>query len=185
MQISRNIPLYREKTTRNISSFAAIYVGSAALYSFATGADTRFLAWSAILAGTEFTNMATVFDSYRVISAAATVGVCYAPQVANIGLPVAYLGVNPSQAAANPTNTDVVTADTSRLFSPVSTQMEVVEWTFPGVGVTTHQWYDVNTPSALGVFTLGNSPAVPLGATTTYPFFDIKFDLVIEFGNPK
>jgi hypothetical protein len=191
MQISKNIPLFTESTTRNITDhcYVAYYYQTGPTiygYSFNSGSDVRNLAFSTILAVTEFSQMATVYKNYRILKAAVTLANCLNFSKANgTHFPILYFDLQPSIAAANPTNSDVVDSDSARLFTPYSTRMEDCTWSMPGPGISTNLWYDTSAPSNLGQFVIGTNADANLENASIDIVFDVKIDLVVQFTNPK
>lgn len=178
MQVSRNISLYSQKVKKNITFYALTTAGTTAtLFSLTNGADVRFLAFSAVLASTEFTNMATVYDNFRIVSASVTVN-----NITRYTIPSPFLivDVSPSETPANPTNSQIIADDSARVFGPYGNN-QVCTWPLLGVGPSSNIWLDTSNPPALGSFNIGNNQSV----VVTSAIWEIRFELCCEFANPK
>jgi hypothetical protein len=144
------------------------------------------LAFSTILAATEFSQMANVYKNYRILKAAVTLANALNFSKSNgAHFPILYFDLQPSIAAANPTNSDVVDSDSARLFTPFSTRMEDCTWSMPGPGISTNLWYDTSAPSNLGQFVIGMNTNSNFNNGQIDIVFDVKIDLVVQFTNPK
>jgi hypothetical protein len=175
IQIGKHINLYTEKVMRNVTYNTIISMNSTS-YTFTPGSDVRFLAFSTILGSTEFTNMATVYDNYRILKVSfTTVNLSQ-----NVVAPILYVDVSPSETPANPNNTQIIQDDSSKLFNPRATIIEAVTWNLKGVGTSTNIWLDTAIPAALGSINIGNQLLSNVAV-----IWDCKIDLVLEFANPK
>jgi hypothetical protein len=186
-QIAKRINLYREKARKNITSVQTVYVRIAGnTYSLATGSDVRFLGFTTPLSSTEFTNMAAIYNNYRIVAASVS-GNPYAGINTNLNQSSnLYLTIDPEGALANPTNLTIISSDTARVFCATSNRVEVVTWSFPGPSYQTNFWLDTASASGnLGSFYLGSNLNTTNSSGAAIMVYDLRFDLTIEFANPK
>ncbi len=183
LQVSRNINyLFKPCAYKNITYNATAVVGTTStLLSLFTGTDTRFLAFQTILGEAEFTNMAAVYDKYRIINASVIVASPTQIDTTNTQS-ILHIDVDSSVSApSNPVNSVVIADDTVKLCSPNATSFEVCKWDLRGIGPSTDFWLDTGVPPNIGTFYIGNN------LTTTQATFvwQLKFQLGVEFANPK
>jgi hypothetical protein len=186
-QISKQINLYRETARKNISSVQTVYIRLAGnTYSLATGSDVRFLGFTTNLSSTEFTNMAAIYNNYR-ITAASVSGNPYAGINTNLNQSSnLYITIDPLGAASNPTNLAIVSSDTARVFCAVSNKVEVVTWRFPGPSYQTNFWLETASASGnAGSFYIGSNINTTNSSGAAINVYDLRFDLTVEFANPK
>jgi len=185
VQMSKQINLYSEKTYRNITLPVTVVLGVAlsGLYSFTPAVDTRFIAFTAVLASSEFTNLALVYQNYRIINASSFgTMTSYGVVAGSLDPPILHMNVEVAETPANPTNSQVILDDTSKIFNPKATVIESVKWVFSGTGITTHIWSDVAISPTVGMFTIGNNITKP--AAIDMGIWDFRLQLGIEFANP-
>jgi hypothetical protein len=186
-QISKQINLFRETARKNISTVQTVYIRLAGnTYSLATGSDVRFLGFTTNLSSTEFTNMAAVYNNFRIIAASVS-GNPYAGINTNLNQSSnLYITIDPLGALANPTNLTIVSSDTARVFCAVSNKVETVTWRFPGPSYQTNFWLETSTASSvLGSFYIGSNINTTNSSGAAINVYDLRFDLTVEFANPK
>jgi len=179
VQLNKHIDIYKERAWRVITYNAHLSEnGSTGLYTLSTGSDVRYLTFSTILSTDEFVNMAIPYNEYRIHKAVFT---SLSP-LTSVRIPYLYVNVEPSNTAANPNNVRVCASDTSRILSPRALCPEAVEYDLRGVGTTTNIWNDTGNTNIGGQFNLGNyiNGTLPSGIN-----WEVKFQLIIEFTNPK
>jgi hypothetical protein len=186
-QISKQINLYRETARKNISTVQTVYIRLAGnTYSLATGSDVRFLGFTTNLSSTEFTNMAAIYNNYRIFAASVS-GNPYAGINTNLNQSAnLYITIDPLGAASNPTNLTIVSSDTARVFCAVSNKVETVTWRFPGPSYQTNFWLETASASGnAGSFYIGSNINTTNSSGAAINVFDLRFDLSVEFANPK
>jgi hypothetical protein len=186
-QISKRINLYHETARKNISSVQTVYVRIAgSTYSLATGADVRFLGFTTNLSSTEFTNMAAIYNNYRIIAASVS-GNPYAGINTNLNQSAnLYVTIDPLAVVANPTNLTIISSDTARIFCATSNKVETVTWRFPGPSYQTNFWLESASASGnAGSFFIGSNLITTNSSGAAIMVFDLRFDLTVEFANPK
>ena len=179
VQLNKNINLYKERAWRVITYNAHLSEnGSTGLYTLSTGSDQRYLTFATLLSSDEFVNMAIPYNEFRIHKAVFT---SLSPQRSD-RIPYLYVNVEPSNTAANPNNVRVCAADTSRIMSPRSLLPEAVEYDLRGVGTTTNIWIDTGSTNIPGQFNIGNYINGTLPSSINW---EVKFQLIVEFTNPK
>ncbi len=179
VQLNKNINLYKERAWRVITYNAHLSEnGSTGLYTLSTGSDVRYFTFATLLSTDEFVNMAIPYNEYRIHKAVFT---SLSPQRSD-RIPYLYVNVEPSNVAANPNNVRLCASDTARIFSPRSLAPEAVEYDLRGVGTTTNIWIDTGSTNIAGQFNIGNYIN---GTLPTSINWEVKFQLIIEFTNPK
>lgn len=156
------------------------YTGSG-LYSFANGSDIRYLAFSTVLASTEFSNMAFSYRQYRIRGIRMT-AVPVAYFVYTNPTPGLYANVLLATTPANPTNLSVVQSDTSRLYNPSAATMETCEWNLRQASTVTNTWLDIAAAITVGEIVIGCNPS--FGFSSSAIAFDLKIDVLVEFTTP-
>ena len=176
LQLSKNIPLYSEKTRRNITSNQIVKVNTTSKgYSMDDVSDIRYITFANILGSTEFTNMAAVYNNYRILAVSVT-----AFNQTYSQAPLLFMDCDPQEPYGNPVNSRLICDDSARIFSPKAMLAEVVTWTFPGAGTNTNIWNDTSTLPTFGQISFGN-----IVSTVNGGLFELKIDIVVEFANPR
>ena len=176
MQVSRFIPLYTERTHRNITSNYIIKVHTSTKgYSLDDVSDIRYITFANVLGSSEFTNMAAVYNNYRIIGLSIT-----ALNQSYSQAPLLFVDCDPQEPFGNPVNSRIITDDSARIFSPRAMLAEVVTWNFPGAGTNTNIWNDTSVLPTVGQISFGN-----VVVTTNGGLYELKVDLVVEFANPR
>ena len=176
LQLSKFIPLYTEKTRRNITLNTLIKVNTTSKgYSLDDVSDVRYITFANILGSSEYTNMAAVYNNYRLLAVSVT-----AINQSYSQAPMLFMDCDPQEPYGNPVNTRLICDDSARIFSPKSTVIEVVTWNFPGAGTNTNIWNDTSTLPTFGQLSFGN-----VVVTSNGGLFELKIDLVVEFANPR
>ena len=176
MQLSKNILLYSERTRRNITSNQFLKVNTTSKgYSTDDVSDIRYITFANILGSSEFTNMAAVYNNYRIVGVSVT-----AFNQGTTQAPLLFMDCDPQEPYGNPVNSRLICDDSARIFSPKALLPEVVTWTFPGAGTNTNIWNDTSTLPTFGQLSFGN-----IVVTTNGGLFELKIDLVVEFANPR
>ena len=176
LQLSKNIPLYSERTRRNITNNFIVKVNTTSKgYSMDDVSDVRYITFANILGSSEFTNMAAVYNNYRILAVSIT-----ALNQTYSQAPILFMDCDPQEPYGNPVNSRLICDDSCKLFSPKATQIEVVTWTFPGAGTNTNIWNDTSTLPTFGQISFGN-----VVVSTNGGLFELKVDMVVEFANPR
>jgi len=130
--------------------------------------------------------MANTYRDFRIKSGSVNINTCInagAPLSGGVYTPL-YLQFDPSAPAtgANPTGTQVATADTNTV-TPYNQMMpNRVNFEFPGVGFSNNVWENTNlTATIQGQVYIAGGSGLP---TTTNPIFQIIMSLKVEFANP-
>jgi hypothetical protein len=180
------IKLNSESISRRITRPTTIYTNPTTNnYTFTSGSDVRFIAFSNILASTEFVNMATVYNQYKLKSLVITmipiVFTSYSQPCAGT-----FLEVEPNITPANPTNLTVIESDTAKMFNITATVTEYCTWTLTGVSSAFNIWNDVaNASSQLGQLSLGANITANGFSGGILPAFDVRLELLVMFTDPK
>ncbi len=181
-EISQQITLGTNIVTRLISLNKFLYANtSPAHYSFTSGTDTRYFPFQDIATSQEFINLQGVYQEFRIEEVSILLS---RVNTESVGVfPILYMNVNTGGTGANPNNTLIIESPTSRLFSPVSTRMELITYKFNGVSnLSAHIWQNTTGYSGiLGQIFIGDN-----GVTTTSPAirWDLKIAFKISYRNP-
>jgi hypothetical protein len=184
--MGKQISLLSEPVTRRITRPTIIYTNTTTQnYSFTSGSDVRFLAFSNILSSTEFGNMSNVFNQYKIISCLLTmIPVVFTPFSQPCG--AAFIEVEPNITPANPTNLTLLESDTAKMFNPSATVTEWCNWTLKGVSAGFNIWENVaNVASQIGQVSLGSNTGANAFAGASLPLYDVRLELVVSFTDPK
>jgi len=152
------------------------------LYSFNTGADTRYFSFAGLFS-TEFTNFATVYNNYKILSVSCIITPMYSSS-STITYPLLQVGCDPEVATpGNPTNSSFIFRDTNHLFTAKAVAPKSVTFTFPGTGITTNVWKSTaDTPS--GCLYIGNQTSTGIFSSTGIAFEGL-FSALVKFANVK
>jgi len=175
----------RISTSRRITAQGYIYARvGASTYSFTSGSDVRFLSLATMLNTTEFTNMATTWDTYKIMSISVTVLAQPYYNAPVTPSPILYCGFQPEEVTpANPTNLQVIQANTSKRFSAEEIKLQSGHFNLPGTGVATKILLDSNSFPSQGQIVIGNNPAIAFA--TAIPAFDYVIDIFCKYESPK
>jgi len=190
-QIGRNMNLFNkvDSVTTNINVPVTIYTyNTTGVYSFTSGADTRFLAFNTICSTSstaDFGKYSAIFQDYRIEKASVLVSRVQntISVVLTEALPSLYLNCDPeiiNTSVTNPNNLNVLESDNSKFIPATILDAKVITFTFPGVGNGTHQWLPVNITTP-GGFYIGNNPTATTMPSTNIIAFDCIFSLVCTF----
>jgi len=179
VNLNRQINIFRDRAWRVITY--NYHLGdnmSTGLYTLNVGADQRYMTFQTLLTTDEFINMAIVYNEFKIHKAVFT----SLPTSNSNRLPYLYVDIEPSTSAGvNPNNVRVCADDSARIFAPKALSAQSCEWDLRGVGPNFNQWLDTGA-TIPGQFQIGNyifgSIPINLG-------WEVKFQLVVEFTNPK
>jgi hypothetical protein len=174
MQLSNSLNLYNNATGAviNILYPATIYAyTTSSNFSFASGSDVRYLAFSTVISSTfPFTNYATVYGEYKIISATAIVNPVQTDQLTGKSFGMLHLACDPeASSGSNPSNSVLIGSQNTHLFSYKATSPRIVNFRFPGIGNKQHNWLPV-TEQPPGYFYIGS------GITNTFGADDALFE---------
>ncbi len=183
--LARTVNVMKSGTSLELSYSNVIYGRqTSGNWSFATGGDTRYLAFSTILANSApFSNLVNIYSEFKIVGAALTVNP-YTGVSSTSGIPMLYVSCDPQGSASNPSNGTVITTQTAHVFSPLSLVPQDVRFVFPGIGSNMNIWQDTSaTPS--GAFYIGANLSVALFGGGNVTAFDCSFELRVQFRNMK
>jgi hypothetical protein len=149
-------------------------------YTFTSSSDVRFISFSTILTNSaEFTAFKNLYSAYRLLAISVTILSNMTNAFQNTDNPtILYLNCEPNIVPVNPTNGEVLAADSSKLFNPYNFLLQTCQWRFPtGAGLGTGLWNDVTTNVPVGQLSIGNIPFANSGGVQ----YEFKIDLVTEF----
>lgn len=183
--MSRQINLLDHGVTRVINSSGQIYTNSTTKnYTFTSGSDIRYVTLSNILSSNEFSNMSFAYKNFRIKSVMITINPCFYNNAATYGvLPMLYVDLWPSSNSGNPTNNNVIEADSAMLFTPLANTVKSASWILPGSGSQLNLWQDVANYNTLGQLVIGANPNVAT-VPSVGTIFDIRLSLICQFANP-
>jgi hypothetical protein len=157
-------------------------------YTFANASDTRYLQFSTVMSALEFSNLASVYQSYRICSASCLVCPGWNGNSADTALnflPMLYVNVQPSKTGINPTNLEVIAADDSHVFSAYATiTPQTASFSINQPGSQAYLWLDTASLPTTGNFVIGDS-GTSMAGTNDFYIFDCIFSLTIELKDPK
>jgi len=152
--------------------------------SFSSSADTRYLAFSSILAVNEFANFVQQYGQYRIRAATCTVAPFKTPSTYTSVVPMLYINIDPTATSiSNPNDVILTASDTAKIIAPTSIVPITCKWLLPGVSMGMNILADTADASLqIGAFQIGSNAGS--GITATQLAYDCKFDLLVEFFNP-
>jgi hypothetical protein len=186
-QFNRNINLFRERITRNITAVVPVYgYITSNQYSFSTGADVRYYSINTLLASTEFTNMANVFRNFKIAGISIMINtVSQVSQSIPCALSPLFLDFDPNapSSPSNPSNTAVIESDSSTIVPYGITRPSVCNYSFPGPGFSMNIWEQTSLAATfLGAIYIGG---INDGFTSTSAaWFQLVINARCVFANP-
>jgi len=186
LQLSNQINLFNRRASAfiNVTTTALVYgYFTTAQFSFNSGSDVRFIAFSTITASTEFGNFSAVYADYRIKECSVIVSPLLGSSAYTGAVPMLLVGCNPLSNTGNPTNSEFILRDNTHMFSHSAILPKSVKFTFSGVGTSSNIWQPVSaTPTGelyIGGVTFGGL------YSTTGAQFEMYINLLIEFNNIK
>lgn len=184
MQLTKNINLLDKRTSAvvNITFPCTIWTYTVSgLYSFTNNSDTRLVSFNQIASASEFTTFASAYTMYKISSCSVIIN----PTIINTSTtayPMLHVSCEPEDSSlSNPNNSNFITRDQNHLFSPYSTAVKSVTFTFPSVGLLTNIWTDTSTLPSKGAIYIGSNNATGFAFGSNQLIFDCLINLQIHF----
>jgi hypothetical protein len=173
-----------------INYSAVIYVGPVAStynYTFTAGSDVRYLALSTIEGSTQFTNYASIFSQYKVVSVKVILSplkIVTETTALFQSCGSLFCSVDPNETSVvNPTNSVLTTSNDAHMFSPNALEPRSCVFNFPGVGTNSNVYTNTDLLTGGGIYIGAITSATSTLAGTA--IFDALFEVVVTFREIK
>jgi len=189
-QISKVMNLHSNNAAVNLQLNHALTIfqnSNSGGYSFSSTVDTRVMTIQAIIAASTF--YGDFFSTYeecrvRTLTVYVTPVLVYPNSLTNSNITSSlFLGFDPefiyTASPSNPTNATVIDSNRAHIISPHTINVNVVTFTFPGVGQSENIFLDTSL-NLNGAVYIGDLPS-SMSGIISQPAFDVVFSLAIQF----